>query len=154
MADDRYYDAQTDEYVYRDGRRESAARWGTPGSTPQSKAPLGVDESETKQQWPAEPTMSTEEARRVVDTKTAPRVTEQSIKDKIGNVEYLHGGGLLTICVITMRNGFMVTGESAPASAENFDRSVGQRYAYDTAFKKLWQLEGYLLREKLRESAP
>jgi hypothetical protein len=41
------------------------------------------------------------------------------------------------------------TGFSAPASPENYDEEVGKRYAYDNAFKPLWQLEGYLLREQL-----
>lgn len=95
-----------------------------------------------------EPALSLEEAKAVVATKTAPRVTEQSIKDKIVDVQYLHEG-TLTICIITMWNGWKSTGVSAPASAANYDPAVGERYAYDNAFKPLWQLEGYLLREML-----
>lgn len=98
-----------------------------------------------------EPSLSLDEAKAVVETKTAPRVTEQSIKDKIVDVEYIASKNLLTIAIITMKNGFMVNGVSAPASAANFDPEVGKRYAYDNAFKQLWQLEGYLLREKLSE---
>ena len=48
-----------------------------------------------------------------------------------------------------MKNGWVSTGFSAPADARNFDAKVGDRYAYDNAFKPLWQLEGYLLREAL-----
>jgi len=98
-----------------------------------------------------EPELTLNQAKAVVETKTAPRVTEQSIKDKIGDVEYIVSKALLTICIITMKNGFMVNGVSAPASAANFDKEVGKRYAYDNAFKQLWQLEGYLLREKLHQ---
>jgi hypothetical protein len=88
------------------------------------------------------------EAQEIVATKTAPKVTQESIEAKIQNTEFiLHSQ--LTIAVITMFNGFMVTGVSAPASSANYDREVGKRYAYDNAFKQLWQLEGYLLREKL-----
>ena len=97
----------------------------------------------------SEPALSLDQAKEIVSTKTAPRVTEQSIKDKIIDVEYITSKSLLTICIITMSNGFMVNGVSAPASKANFDAEVGKRYAYDNAFKQLWQLEGYLLREKL-----
>jgi hypothetical protein len=96
-----------------------------------------------------EPLLTLEEAKAVVATKTAPRVTEQSIKDRIKTVDYMLNASNLTICIITMVNGFMVHGVSAPASPSNFDAEVGKRYAYDNAFKQLWQLEGYLLREKL-----
>lgn len=36
-----------------------------------------------------EPKLSLPEAQAVVATKTAPRVTEQSIKDKIASVDYI-----------------------------------------------------------------
>ena len=94
------------------------------------------------------PSLSTVSAQIVVGSKKAPRVTQEDIEAKIQNVEYVKHSQM-TIAIITMFNGFMVTGVSAPASASNFDADVGKRYAYDNAFKQLWQLEGYLLREKL-----
>ena len=95
-----------------------------------------------------EPELSSDQAKAVVATQTAPKVTEESIKAHIKDVAYI-GHGQLTICIITMRNGFMVNGVSAPVSSENYDMEVGRRYAFDNAFKQLWPLEGYLLREKL-----
>lgn len=56
---------------------------------------------------------------------------------------------LLTICILVMRNGFMVIGKSATASPENFDEEKGKRFAYEDAIKQLWPLEGYALRERL-----
>ena len=56
---------------------------------------------------------------------------------------------LLTFCVIVLKNGFTVTGESACASPENFDAEIGKKIAYDNAREKIWLLEGYLLKEKL-----
>src|SRR5262245_49131337 len=97
-----------------------------------------------------EPKLTLDEAKAVVATKTAPRVTEESIKARIDKVEYLTHGRL-TICVVTMRNGFMSIGKSAPASPANFDAEVGKRYAYEDAFKPLWALEAYLLLERLSE---
>ena len=99
-----------------------------------------------------EPALTLDEAKAVVATKTAPRVTEESIKAKIKSVDYTTlaiGETLGTLCIITMQNGWVSTGFTAPVSTENFDAEVGKRYAYDNAFKPLWQLEGYLLRETL-----
>ncbi len=80
----------------------------------------------------------------------APRLSPDKIKAKVKDV-YFHvvPGTTLTICVITLENGFMVTGESAAASMENFDSEVGRSVAYGKALEKIWMLEGYLLKEKL-----
>lgn len=96
----------------------------------------------------AEPKLSLEQAKSIVAEKTAPKVTEQSIKEKIKEVSYFHDD-LTTVCFIVMQNGFKFVGTSTPASADNYDREVGKRYAYDNAFKQIWTHEGYLLRERL-----
>jgi hypothetical protein len=94
------------------------------------------------------PDMSLDVAKTTVEqTATAPRVTEKSIEDKIDTVEYIEHG-TMTICVITMINGFHAVGKSAPVNPANYHRDVGKRYAYEDAFKSLWQLEGYLLSEQ------
>ena len=56
---------------------------------------------------------------------------------------------LLTFCVLTLRNGFTVTGESACASPENFDAEIGRKIARENAINKVWPLMGYELRSKL-----
>lgn len=56
---------------------------------------------------------------------------------------------LLTFCVLVLRNGFTVTGESACASPENFDAEVGRYIARQNAFNKIWPLMGYELRSRL-----
>jgi len=96
-----------------------------------------------------EPALSLDQAKDAVSRTMHPRVTEQSIKDRIGKVDYATHNDIMTVCYIQMANGFIVHGVSAPASPENFNAEVGKRYAYDNAFKQLWQLEGYLLRENL-----
>lgn len=95
-----------------------------------------------------EPSISLDQAKAIVSTKTAPRVTEESIKARITDVTY-YRFDTLTICIITMANGFKSMGKSVPASKANFDAAVGERYAYDDAFKPLWQLEAYLLLERM-----
>lgn len=101
---------------------------------------------------------------------TAPRVTPEQIAAVIVHEQYftardgaegasLRGGtypealGLLTFCVLTLRNGFTVTGESACASPENFDAEVGQKVARANAVNKIWPLEGYLLKEQLYQGS-
>lgn len=58
---------------------------------------------------------------------------------------------LLTFCVLVLRNGFTVTGESACASPENFDAEIGRKIARQNAVQKIWPLMGYALRERLSQ---
>lgn len=58
---------------------------------------------------------------------------------------------LLTFCVLVLKNGFTVTGESACASPENFDAEVGRKIARANAVNKIWPLMGYELRSKLAD---
>ena len=106
--------------------------------------------------------------------KTAPRVTPADIEANISSEHYFtaqHGVdgamtalelhqrhadgsiptslGLLTFCVLVLKNGFTVTGESACASPENFDAEIGRNIARQNAVSKVWPLMGYELRSKL-----
>ena len=56
---------------------------------------------------------------------------------------------LLTFCVLVLKNGFTVTGESACASPQNFDAEIGRKIARENAVQKIWPLMGYELRSKL-----
>ena len=59
------------------------------------------------------------------------------------------GAEMLTFCVLQLRNGFTVTGESACASPENFNAEIGRNIARDNAVAKIWPLMGYELRSRL-----
>lgn len=61
--------------------------------------------------------------------------------------------GLLTFCVLVLRNGFTVTGESACASPENFDAELGRKIARENAVNKVWSLMGYALKQRLHAVA-
>ena len=101
---------------------------------------------------------------------TAPRVTPEHIENVIDKEYYFTAAdgcigdqiqrlgeyfyqpiplNLLTFCVLVLRNGFTITGESACASPENFDAEIGRKIARANAINKIWPLEGYLLKEKL-----
>ncbi|TGD98083.1 Gp49 family protein [Methylobacterium nonmethylotrophicum] len=94
------------------------------------------------------PALTLPEAQAVVATKTAPRITEDLMREQIATVEYAKLRHL-TICVITLKNGFFSDGMSAPADPANYDAAVGERYAFDNAFRKLWPMFGFLLRDRL-----
>ena len=59
----------------------------------------------------------------------------------------------LTFCVLVLRNGFTVTGESACASPENFDAEIGRKIARANAEQKIWPLMGYELKERLHQAS-
>ena len=100
---------------------------------------------------------------------TAPRITLQDIEANITSEFYFTAAdgvegasghrpnsvragtalGLLTFCVLVIRNGFTVTGESACASPENFDAEIGRKIARQNAVQKMWPLMGYALKERL-----
>ncbi len=82
---------------------------------------------------------------------TAPRLTPQDIDNTIVSAEYTVMGKTTTVCQLTLKNGFTTIGTSACASPENFDVEVGQKIAFENARDKIWELEGYLLKQKLYE---
>jgi hypothetical protein len=80
----------------------------------------------------------------------APRVTLDHIRSIIVGEDYhVFNDTTVTVCLLNLKNGFTVTGESACASPENFDVELGRKIARDNAVSKIWALEGYLLKEKL-----
>lgn len=80
----------------------------------------------------------------------APRLTPDHIDGRIVSAAYhVFPGTTLTVCALTLRNGFIVTGTSAAASPENFDPAIGEQIAHRNARERIWELEGYLLRERL-----
>lgn len=105
--------------------------------------------------------MKTEEMIQQKGATSAPRVTPMQIEQTIaaeyyttadkafGDAPILEPLKLLTICTLVLRNGFAVVGTSACASPENFDAEIGRHIARSKAVEKIWELEGYLLKEQL-----
>lgn len=110
--------------------------------------------------------------------KTAPRITPSDIEAAIADERYFTAWdgaqlaywkdsdpdspkpiegepdrdgplSLLTFCVLVLKNGFTVTGESACASPENFDAQIGKNVARQNAVQKIWPLLGYQLKDTL-----
>lgn len=86
----------------------------------------------------------------VLKGKKAPRLSPTMISETIISEQfYIFPGTTTTICCLTLRNGYNVIGTSAAASPENFDEAIGKRIARDNARNQIWELEGYLLKDKL-----
>jgi hypothetical protein len=82
----------------------------------------------------------------------APRLTPEIISGRISARQFhVFEDSCLTVCCLTLCNGFTVTGESACASPENFDAEIGEKIAFENAREKIWAFEGYLLKQKLSE---
>lgn len=50
-------------------------------------------------------------------------------------------------CLIELDNGFQVLGKSFVADPDNFNRELGEHYAYTDAFNQLWGPFAFTLRE-------
>jgi hypothetical protein len=84
---------------------------------------------------------------------TAKNGVDGALQEETGFTEALgmpESLSLLTFCVLVLRNGFTVTGESACASPENFNAEIGRMVARRNAEAKIWPLMGYELRSKLQ----
>jgi len=80
----------------------------------------------------------------------APRLNPEQIDATIVDESYhVFPGTTMTVCCLTLENGFNVVGESAAASPENFDEEIGRTIARRNARDKIWSLEGYLLKTRL-----
>lgn len=100
--------------------------------------------------------MSEQSLERQIQAKglNAPRLTPDQIDAAIVREDFhIFPGTTVTVCLLKLRNGFSVTGESAAVSPANFDEEIGRKVARDNARNKIWQLEGYLLRQRLYEEA-
>lgn len=86
---------------------------------------------------------------------TAPRLTPDDIEAAIVSETFTTlPSGKVMVCELTLRNGFTVRGEAATVSKENFDQEIGQRISRDNARSKVWEMEGYLLQQRLHEVSP
>lgn len=96
-----------------------------------------------------------EQAIQAAGADKAPRITPADVEAVIASEHYPLRGelpqslGLLTFCVLVLRNGFTVVGHSACASPENFNAEIGRRVAREKAVDQIWPLLGYELRSSL-----
>lgn len=81
---------------------------------------------------------------------TAPRLTPSDIDATIVSETFtILPSGKVMVCELTLRNGFTVRGEAATVSKANFNEEIGRSISRENAREKVWELEGYLLQERL-----
>ncbi len=82
----------------------------------------------------------------------APRVSPEVIDSLIVKEQFhVFPESTVTVCCLTLKNGFTTIGESACADVKNFDEEVGKKIARKNARERIWLLEGYLLRQRLHD---
>lgn len=77
----------------------------------------------------------------------APRVTKEYMESRIKSRQFTRFTETVTICQLTLDNGYSVRDESACVNAANYDQGIGEKVSYDKAFAKLWPLFGFMLAE-------
>lgn len=81
------------------------------------------------------------------------KLTMGDILDTVMRADYYRlGDSTTTICRLTLRNGFSVIGQSACIDPLEFNKSIGEKVAWDNALEKIWELEGYLLQQRRHEA--
>lgn len=84
----------------------------------------------------------------------APRLTPSDIDFVIvGETFTILPSGKSMICELTLRNGFTVRGDASVVSKANFNEEVGRKVSREKARNEIWQLEGYLLQQRLFEDS-
>ena len=84
---------------------------------------------------------------------TRPRLTPQDVDDTIKAETYTTlPSGKVMVCELTLRNGFTVRGEAAVVSKANFNEEVGRKISRENARNKVWEMEGYLLQQRLNSA--
>lgn len=78
-------------------------------------------------------------------------LTKEKIESHIAKVDYVLFGKTGTLCVITLCNGYTVTGESGCIDPEIFDAEIGKSIAFENAFEKLWGILGYVEKQRWYE---
>ena len=79
------------------------------------------------------------------------KLTKEFLESEIDKVEYNRFGETNTHCTITTKSGFSFTGESACVDPNNFDQKIGEKFAYENAFNKMWTPYGFWLHKALAD---
>lgn len=84
--------------------------------------------------------------------QTNMRITPEDIQAKIKHVEFFRPNNTtVTICCMTLANGFNVVGSGACVDPANFNAKMGEDIALANAKEQIWALEGYLLKQRMFE---
>jgi hypothetical protein len=78
----------------------------------------------------------------------APRATPEYVESLIKEeAYYVFPGTTITVCCLTMLNGYGVTADSACAHPANFDEELGRKIARKKAIDKVYQFAGFMVKQ-------
>lgn len=98
------------------------------------------------------PDQTIEKAIQAAGATVAPRLTPDDIDAAIVSETYTTlPSGKVMVCELTLLNGFTVRGEASVVSKANFKEEIGRQISRENARSKVWELEGYLLQQRLHE---
>lgn len=84
---------------------------------------------------------------------TPNRLTPADIDACIVSTQYYQFPGTShMVCCLMLKNGFTVIGESSSVDPLNFSAEIGRKVSREDARKKIWMLEGYLLKENMHRA--
>jgi hypothetical protein len=92
--------------------------------------------------------LTADELRTALTRMPGDHITEEYMRGRIKSVDFHRIGATVTLCSITLDNGYSVRGESACVDPANYNQAVGENLSSDDAFRKLWPIFGFLLAEK------
>ena len=79
-------------------------------------------------------------------------VTLEDINNEIcGETYHVFEGTTVTVCLLTLKNGYNVVGQSACVDPKNFNNELGEKIAKENAINKCWELLGFRLRDVMAE---
>lgn len=107
-------------------------------------------------------TMNEQELQAAIDATPEVKVTKEYMESRILEIAYFTGNAsaktstyipalppTVTMCSLTLDNGYSVRGEAACVHIDNYREDIGRDLAYKQAFAKLWPLFGFMLAEQL-----
>lgn len=81
------------------------------------------------------------------------KLTINDISKLVVGLEFKNTGKV-TICVLTTESGYQIIGTSGTIDVDGFDEELGNKYAFQEAFYKLWSLEAYHVERVFRGQNP
>lgn len=70
-------------------------------------------------------------------------ITLNDVENKINKIEYFRAFETTSICTIRLHNGYVVVGKSDCVNVSDFVAETGEKYAYQDAIKKIFELLAY-----------
>lgn len=80
------------------------------------------------------------------------KVTQQQVLDEIHErTFFVFPGTTVTVCLLKLKNGFTVTGQSACVDPAEYNQTIGEQIAYKRAEDALYNLLGFRLADKMMD---